>query len=226
MRTSLIFRFAGGLLLSSVAGCGGEELLLPGSGAPAGLNAVSGDRQEAPAGAPLPQPLVVQATDGSGRPVPDALISFSFDGDVGGVAAPATARTNPQGLARADVRLGTAAGTQLVDASVVDGPAGLLVTFRLNALARPTGPGGDGGSGGGDDGGNSGNGGSGGNGGGVDDGGNGGGGGGGGGVDGGGGGNDDGGGGGAQDGGKGGKGKDKGGKDGKGGNDGGGKGEG
>lgn len=188
-------RILGGLACLPLAACGGGDLLLPSSAAPAELRAVSGDLQQGEAGTQLPEPLVVLAVDANGRPVAGSSILFRFerDGD-GGEVNPNTVETDESGLATATVRLGDEPGGHPVEAMVVDGPGGLRVRFLLTALA-PTPPGGGGGGGGG-----------GGNGGGFDDGGGGGGGGGGGEVDGGGGG-DDSGGGGKGKGGKGGKGK-------------------
>lgn len=153
MRTrSLVSLLAGALLFSWVgAGCGGGDLLLPSSATPTGLRAVSGDRQEAEAGATLPDPLVVKATDAGQRPVQGARIVFRFDGAVGGDVAPDTALTNTAGEAAAQIRLGTASGAQLVEAAVIEGPAEIMVTFRLTA--RPADGGGGGGHGGGVDGG-------------------------------------------------------------------------
>ncbi len=159
----LVSRLLVGMLLPcAAASCGGSDLTLPGSGSPADLLAFSGDRQEAEAGATLPDPIVVQALDEGGRPVPDAEVAFRFDGDVGGSVSPASARTNSEGKAEATVRLGSAAGAQLVDANVVGGPADAVATFRLTAVPRDEG--GDGGDGDGGD-----NGGPGGGGGGGDD---------------------------------------------------------
>jgi hypothetical protein len=150
MRTGLhVSRLAGGLLLPLLAAaCGGDDLLLPGTGSPTGLQAVSGDGQEAEVGATLPDPLVVRASDASGRPVQGTLIVFRFDGDGGGEVAPDTARTDFEGRAAAEVQLGTTSGAQLVKAAVVEGPADLVVTFQLTAV-DPSNPGDGGGGGGG-----------------------------------------------------------------------------
>lgn len=140
---------AGPLFAWLAAGCSGGDLLLPGSGTPAELRALSGDRQEAEVGATLPDPLVVLATDAAGRPVVGVEIAFRFDGDVGGDVAPELVRTDSEGEAEAQVRLGIASGAQLVDAMVVEGPTDATVTFRLTALPPDNGDGGDGGDGGG-----------------------------------------------------------------------------
>ena len=145
---SLASRLAAGPLVAWLAaGCSGGDLLLPGSGSPAELRAVSGDRQEAEVGATLRDPLVVLATDAAGRPVVGVEIAFRFDGDAGGNVAPESVRTDSEGKAEAQVRLGSASGAQLVDAMVVEGPADATVTFRLTALAPDHGGDGDGGGG-------------------------------------------------------------------------------
>src|SRR5688572_18469828 len=88
-------RLAGGVLALLLTGCGGDGLLLPGDGVPTQLRAVSGDGQSAPAGNPVRNPLVVEALDQSGAPVPDAVIVFAFvDPPRGAEIAPATAETD------------------------------------------------------------------------------------------------------------------------------------
>ncbi len=151
MRARSLVSLAGALLFPWLsAACGGGDLLLP-SSVPTGLQAVSGDRQEAQAGAMLPAPLVVKATGEGQRPVPGVRIVFRFDGEVGGDVAPDTVLTNAAGEAAAEIRLGSASGAQLVDATVIEAPAEVMVTFRLTAL--PADQGGGGGKGGGNGGG-------------------------------------------------------------------------
>ena len=171
MLTSLIpFRLAGrhlagGALIILVAGCAGDDLLLPRDGELAELKMVSGDRQTAPAGAPVEHPLVVEALDGAGRPVPGAAIVFEFvDSPSGAELAPENTETDEIGRASAEVTLGTPAGDQRVEARPNDPASDLRVQFLLTALLRNGGGGdeggdgdeggeGDDGGGGGDDGG-------------------------------------------------------------------------
>jgi hypothetical protein len=136
MRTgsSLSHLALGCLFASFAAGCSGGDLTLPGSGGALDLEAVSGDRQEGEVGAMLPEPLVVQATDASGRPVQGIVIAFRFSGDVGGEISPESATTNAEGRAAVEVRLGTATGDQVVEAEVLEPAADLTVSFRLTAL--------------------------------------------------------------------------------------------
>jgi hypothetical protein len=141
---------AGGALISLLAGCAGDSLLLPKDGTPAELRMVSGDRQTAPAGDPVEEPLIVEALDGAGRPVPGAVIVFEFvDPPRGAELAPANAETDAAGRASAEVKLGTPAGDQNVEARLDDPASDLSVQFRLTAL-QPRGGGDDGDDGGGD----------------------------------------------------------------------------
>lgn len=143
---------AGGFLIS-VAGCAGDNLLLPGDGEPAQLRVVSGDQQSAPAGDPIDDPLVVEALDRAGRPVPGAVIIFEFvDQPNGAELSPENVETDEAGRAAAEVTLGTPAGDQSVEARLDDPESNLKVQFQLTALRR-SGGGGGGGDDGDDDGG-------------------------------------------------------------------------
>jgi hypothetical protein len=161
MPTSLIaIRFgvrylAGGAFMTLVAGCAGGDLVLPEDGAPAVLRMVSGNQQRAPAGEPVKDPLVVQALDGAGRPVPGAVVVFEFlEPPSGAELEPANTETGDDGRASAEVTLGTPVGDQSVEARL-DGPVSdLKVQFQLTALQRGSGGGDEGGDGDdGDDGG-------------------------------------------------------------------------
>jgi hypothetical protein len=109
------------LLASGLAilGCGGGDLILPSDGAPAVLTAVSGDGQEANVGSPLPKPLVVKVTDAVRRPVPEVRLIFRFQGDVPDAEIdPPAVQTDSSGLALVRVRLGTASGSQTIEAVI------------------------------------------------------------------------------------------------------------
>jgi len=141
-----------GLASFSILACGGGDLLLPSSGAPAELRLVSGDLQQAQTGTTLPDPLVVETLDDKGRPVAGSRILFRFEVDrEGAEVSPDTARTNESGQAAAQVRLGGEPGGHPVEALVVDGPTGLRVRFLLTAVASNPGGGVDGGGGDNDD---------------------------------------------------------------------------
>ncbi len=156
---------AGVTLITLLAGCSSDDLLLPEDGSPAVLRMVSGDQQSAPAGDPVEEPLIVEALDRAGRPVRGAIIVFEFvDPPSGAELAPANTETDADGRASAEVTLGRPAGDQSVEARLDDPDKDLSVQFRLTAL-RP-----QRGGGGGDDDGDEGEGGGGGGGGGDDDG--------------------------------------------------------
>jgi hypothetical protein len=141
----------GGAVLIFLAGCAGDSLLLPKDGAPAELRMVSGDRQRATAGDRVEEPLVVEALDGVGRPVPGAVVVFEFlDPPAGAEIAPQNTETDTAGRASVEVRLGTPVGDQHVEARLDDPASDLAVQFRLTAL-QPQGGGGDGGGGGDDE---------------------------------------------------------------------------
>ncbi len=145
---------AGGIFLT-VAGCAGDNLLLPRDGEPAQLRVVSGDQQSAPAGDPVEDPLVVEALDRAGRPVPGAIIIFEFvDQPNGAELSPENVATDEAGRAAAEVTLGTPPGDQSVEARLDDPESDLKVQFRLTAVQGSGGDGGDEGEGGGGDGGN------------------------------------------------------------------------
>jgi hypothetical protein len=144
---------AGGVLFTLLAGCGSDDLLLPKDGEPAELRAVSGDQQSAPAGDPIDHPLIVEALDRAGRPVPGAVIVFAFLNPPNGAElVPANTETDDAGRASAEVKLGTPAGDQSVEARLDHPASELSVRFRLIAL-QPNGGGGDEGGGGDGDGG-------------------------------------------------------------------------
>lgn len=131
---------AGGVLITLVAGCAGDDLLLPKDGMPAELRAVSGDQQSAPAGESVANPLVVETLDVAGRPVPGAVIIFAFvDLPIGAEVEPANTETDETGRAAAEVTLGTPAGHQNVEARLDDPASDLKVQFRLTAIQPPGG---------------------------------------------------------------------------------------
>jgi hypothetical protein len=142
-------RLAASALVTLLAGCAGDNLLLPQDGTPAELRMVSGDQQRAPAGARVEEPLVVEARDGVGRPVPGAVVVFEFvDPPDGAEVAPANTATDSAGRASVEVKLGTPVGDQHVEARLDDPASDLAVQFRLTALQPNRG---GGGGGGGDD---------------------------------------------------------------------------
>jgi uncharacterized membrane protein YgcG len=143
---SLLPRLGAAALLSILLACSGDGITVPGDGSIARLVAVAGDGQQAIAGEPVPQPLVVRAVDRSDRPVTGVEVAFRFINTDGRVA-PGTVTTGVDGQATAEVTLGGSVGAQVVEARLVD-PQGLAVEFELTALQRETPEGGGGGGGG------------------------------------------------------------------------------
>ncbi|MGH7514798.1 MAG: hypothetical protein ACREOQ_17975 [Gemmatimonadales bacterium] len=130
--------------------CGGEDLTLPGPGDPATLSIISGNGQSGTVGEAVPQPLVVQLSDGAGHPIAGATVTFQFSDSLPDAAVdPVAPATDTLGQAAASVRLGTVPGDQAIEAQVVRPGQDLQVRFRLTAVAKPPAGGGAGGSGGG-----------------------------------------------------------------------------
>ena len=128
------------LFLVGAAACSGD-LTLPGDGSTAILTVVSGNRQEGTVGDKLDQPLVVRLTDSRSQPVVGIPVLFSFESGTpeARIYSP-QAETDSNGEAQAEVRLGTDAGTHIVEAAAAE----LRATFDLNALEREKGKGGKG----------------------------------------------------------------------------------
>lgn len=104
---------AAGVLTAS---CSGDDLTLPGDREPAALDVVEGNNQSARVGAPLPDPVVVRLTDGSGRPVVGAPVTFRVTSSAGGTLTPAESITDEGGQASSEWSLGTVAGTHTAEA--------------------------------------------------------------------------------------------------------------
>ena len=123
-----------GLALLACAG----ELNLPSDSAPVELKAVSGDGQEAKVGTPLPQPLVVQVTDAAQAPVPNVPVVFRFEQESPDAEIdPGSPVTDSLGLASVRVRLGTATGTQTIEATLASSTAAeARATFDVTALEK------------------------------------------------------------------------------------------
>jgi hypothetical protein len=121
------------LIGAAVVSCGGE-LTLPAEDGPASLRVVSGDDQEAPAGSRL-DPLIVEVLDARAQPIAGVTVVFRFETDTPEAEVTPEAETSTDGRASAEVRLGTSAGTHIVEAHVSDASSGALrATFDLNAL--------------------------------------------------------------------------------------------
>jgi hypothetical protein len=118
-------------------GCSAGDLTLPSPGGPAALVVVSGDGQQAEAGALLAEPLAVRLVDGGTRPVSGASVRFRFVGDLPGAKLdPASVLTDADGRAAAIVRLGEATGEQIIVAEVTNTQLSDL-RARFSATAVP-----------------------------------------------------------------------------------------
>lgn len=118
-----------------LGGCGGD-LTLPDDGSPVALRKLSGDGQEGTIGSRLDDPLVVKLTDAGANPVFGVPIVFQFTSEVPEAeVTPSQENTDSNGLASAEVRLGTSTGTLRVEARLAT-PAALNATFTLTALER------------------------------------------------------------------------------------------
>ena len=128
------------LWLVLLGGCGGgAPLILPGDGEPAAIDVVRGDSQSGRVSQPLADPVVVQVTDSRGRPVEGASVAFAFtDAGPGADVIPQTTETNSDGLADAQLVLGTSVGLQTGQARVVtaQGKAPITTIFRATALSE------------------------------------------------------------------------------------------
>jgi hypothetical protein len=124
-----------GISLGFVA-CGGESLTLPSEGEPATITVTKGGNQNGLVGTQLAESLEVQVTDTKGRPVGAATVNFAVTTG-GGSAAPASSVTDANGLANAQITLGTQTGTMSGTAQV-QVPAGTVpVQTSFSATALP-----------------------------------------------------------------------------------------
>ena len=98
---------------------------------PASLAYVSGNNQSGPAGAALPNPLVVKVTDSSGNPIAGVTVSFTVTAG-GGTIAPASAITGVNGQASAGWVLGASGNTASASVSGVS-----PVTFSASVSPNP-----------------------------------------------------------------------------------------
>lgn len=104
------------------------------AGAPARVETVEGDAQQAYAGSPLPTPLAVRVSDAHGNPVAGVTVLWSVVAGDGTLSAPQS-QTDASGVARTEWTLGAAQGTQVARATVGDlAPT----TFAATAVAVPT----------------------------------------------------------------------------------------
>jgi hypothetical protein len=123
------------LLLSACGG--GSDLLLPGTGEPAAVTLVQGNGQNGRVGDALPQALVAAVTDGAGRPATGATVVFTLTDPAPEASLdPDTTTTDADGMATAQVVLGTRPGTQAGEVRALgsQGQATASATFSLTAV--------------------------------------------------------------------------------------------
>jgi galactose oxidase-like protein len=129
----MVYRWRRALLWALAAGslsCGGDEGTSPGGAAE--LMAVSGGGQKAPAGAVLPESLVVVVTDQAGEPVSNIAVEWAVAG--GGIVTPAVDTTASDGRSAVQRTLGPSPGPQITTASAA-GLGNSSVTFEDTAVA-------------------------------------------------------------------------------------------
>ena len=98
------------------------------------ITKVSGDGQSANPATTLPNPLVIRVTGTNGLPQADTAVTFSISGG-GGTISPLSATTDASGLASTSLTLGSAAGTNTVNAAATGIES---VTFNATATAVVT----------------------------------------------------------------------------------------
>lgn len=102
----------------SLAACGSDSTGTGTSSSPANLSIVSGNGQVGLVGSVLSLPLVVKVTNSSGTILSGIAVQFTVASGAATVT-PATATTDATGQAKANVTLGSTAGTVSILASVV-----------------------------------------------------------------------------------------------------------
>jgi hypothetical protein len=97
------------------------------------ITAQAGQNQDGPASAPLPTPLTVRVTDGSGNPVSGQAVNWTANG---GSFDPASGPTDANGIATAGWRLGSASGPQEARATLAaNGSASAAFSATAGAAA-------------------------------------------------------------------------------------------
>lgn len=117
-------------LVCSLAACAGPTDLNQVT-PPLSMSVVSGNGQQGPPGAELPDPLVVRVEDARGRPVSGQIVNFRVVSGGGSVFAGA-AISNKSGLVQERWTLGFG-GLQRVEARAIDPATGAPLTFAVFA---------------------------------------------------------------------------------------------
>ena len=119
----------------AVAGCGGDPSR-PEVPRATTLTVAAGNDQSGPAGGLLPLPLSALASDKAGDPVPGATVRFRVTrgATTGTTLADTIVVAGFDGVAKVELRLGTAVDSSFVEASLPDAPT---VIARFRAVATP-----------------------------------------------------------------------------------------
>ena len=130
----LPYSYGAAALALSLVACGGEDLVLPSEGEPAAIAVVQGDGQNGRVGEALPQPLIFEVTDRTGRPVAGAPVTVDL---AGADVSPDTTTTDDDGRASVGVVLGAEVGTAEGTAQVLvpDGQSPVETGFSVSAVA-------------------------------------------------------------------------------------------
>ncbi len=131
-RSSLV---VGTLAVVAVCGCSRVHKKAPvlhATAAGSALVVSSGDRQLAPSGSPLPQPLIMQVNDNQGNGVTGALVKFSVPAGV--KIDPAEALSDSNGEVTANVTLGNTSGRYVLTAMAWN-KAGHPISVQVPELA-------------------------------------------------------------------------------------------
>ena len=102
-----------------------------------GIVLVSGGGQAAATGQALANPIVVKSVASDGLPAPGTVVNFSAQS--GGSANPPSATTNSSGIAQTVWTLGSAVGTQTLNANNQNAPGNLSVPATATAAATAPG---------------------------------------------------------------------------------------
>jgi hypothetical protein len=124
-------------VVSLLAACGGDDLVLPGAGEPAAIRIAEGDGQSGRVGDPLAAPIIAEVADVQGRPVVDAVVSFVFLTESGATAAPATAATGADGRAAFEIVLGPTVGPVSAEARVPTAGGSQTLSAPVSLTALP-----------------------------------------------------------------------------------------
>ncbi len=120
--------------LTLLLSCGGDNLVLPGTGEPASVTVIQGDDQNGRVGEALAEPLVVEVLDGADRPVVGATVAVELET---GTAEPEALTTDAAGRASTVITLGSTVGATSGTFRVVapEGPVEVTTGFTVTAVA-------------------------------------------------------------------------------------------